>query len=147
MYAKYIETFMSFCYFKGGLNMESRAEITNGKNKALSTIKYENKQLIFLTKPLWLRSNTFGFIPYILFGVMFGWIFFMVIEALSPIKERFRINVSDIATVKFREGWRRNPVYEFKLENGEEYKLVFYKNDEVTDTLKDNLKVKLEANQ
>ncbi|MBQ7125233.1 MAG: hypothetical protein IJO00_02605 [Clostridia bacterium] len=106
--------------------MESRGTITNGQYNGVSAvIAYENKQLIFSTKPSWVR---------IIFGV--------IGEALVSAKERFRINISDITCLKISETWTGKPVFEITTPN-DVCKITFSRDDELTYALKNELKDKV----
>ena len=106
--------------------MKSRGTITNNQYNGVSAIiAYENKQLIFSTKPVWVR-NFFGVIG----------------EALVPAKERFRINISDITCLKFSRTWTEKPVFEITTPN-DVCKITFGRDDELTYVLKKELKDKV----
>lgn len=106
--------------------MESTGTITNSRyRKASAVIKYENQQLIISTKPVWIR-------------MMFG----LVGETLVSAKERFRINISDVAYLKISETWTSKPVFEITTPN-DVCKITFSRDDELTYVLKNELKDKV----
>lgn len=106
--------------------MESKGTVTNSRyRKASAVIKYENQQLIISTKPGWIR-------------LMFG----IVGEALVSAKERFRINIADVAFLKISETWTAKPVFEITTPD-DVCKITFSRDDELTDILKNDLKDKV----
>lgn len=106
--------------------MESRGTITNSRYKGVSAvIVYENKQLIFFTKPGWVR---------IIFGV--------IGEALVSAKERFRINFSDVTSLKISKTWTGKPVYEITTPN-DICEITLQSDDSLTYVLEDELKEKV----
>lgn len=107
--------------------MESRGTITTTKYKGVSAvINYENNQLIFSTKPRWVR---------IVFGI--------VGEALASAKERFRINISDVISLKLSKAWTGKFVYQLTLKNNNICRVAFNDEDELTAKLKNDLKEKV----
>lgn len=106
--------------------MKSRGTITNGEyNRVSAVIAYENNQVIFSTKPRWIR---------LFFGV--------IGEALAPAKEQFRINVSDVISLKISETWTGKPVFEI-IARKNFCEVTFNCEDELTDALKNDLKDKV----
>lgn len=103
--------------------MESRGTITNRKyNGESAEIVFENKQLIFSTKPNWVR---------LIFGI--------IGEALVPAKERFRINITDVTSLKISETWTSKPIFEITTSD-DTCKITFNRNDELTSALRNELK-------
>lgn len=104
--------------------MESRAKISNSVfSSTPAIIRYENNQLIFLTKSKWTR---------LVFGV--------IGEAMASAKERFRIDINDVESVVVSNSFTGKSSYEITLQNGENHKIVFNADDSLTNTLKNDLK-------
>ena len=91
-----------------------------------ATIRYEDEQLVFLFKPLWVR---------LLFGV--------IGEALASEKEKFRLNLSEVNSVKLSYNRKGSPIYQMLLHNGEEWHIVFDCHCSLTTTLKKKFDDKL----
>ena len=85
----------------------------------------ENDQLIFSTKPRWVRY-VFGFV-----GV-----------AIAPYKERFKINLTDVISVKFSKTMFGKPMCKIVYGYAKDYCYISFssKDDDMVNEIKTKLK-------
>lgn len=111
--------------------MESKAKITARQYKRVNaTVKLENNQLIFFTKPAWV-SNFFG----------------VVGEAFASEKERFRLDIVDIVSANLGDSWTGKPVYTLFDADKKKYKIIFRENNQLAEMLNMLLGDRLGAKQ
>ena len=103
--------------------MNSKCIIMTSPSKGNAEVVYNNDQLIFLSKPRW---------AVLVFG--------LIGHALAPLKERFRINTSDITSIVFSRTMTGNLVYEFKMKNNEIFKIGFRVANDFTTKLDEDFK-------
>ena len=107
--------------------METEVKVIDGRlGGETALIEYTGRELIFFTKPKWVR---------ILFGVL-G-------DALATYKERFRINILNLTAVTICSNRRGEGIMGIEVCGEENCKIKFERNDLLLIQLKNALKDKV----